>query len=99
MSEPDLENRGITMGEPSVPPSGDAARPSAVGGDLLDALDAALLAAWEDDRLVEACAHDEGLVGAFADIEFAVEVLRSALARLSPPCRPASGRDRGRKRR
>ncbi len=79
-----------------VPPSGDAARPPAVGGDLLDALDAALVAAWEDDRFVEACAHDEGLVGAFAEIEFAVEVLRSAVGRLSPPDRPASERDRER---
>ena len=85
--------------KPLVPPSVEATGRTAVGGDLLNALDTALGAAWEDDRLVEACAHDEELVGAFADIEFAVEVLRSALARLSPPCRPASGRDRGRKRR
>lgn len=88
----------MNEGEPPVPPSGDSARPSAVGGVLPNALDTALGAAWEDDRFVEACAHDEGLVGAFADIEFAVEVLRSALARLSPPTRPASGWDRGRKR-
>ncbi len=71
----------------SVPPSGDAPRPHAVGGDLLSALDAALAAAWDDDTFVEALCRDEGLVGALADIEFAVEVLRSALVRLSPPDR------------
>ncbi len=46
---------------------------------------------------MEAFAHDEGLVGAVADLEFAVEVVRSALARLSPPGRATRERepDRG----
>ena len=56
-------------------------RQPAVGGDLLDALDTALEAAWEDDPLIEALVHDERLVEAVADVEFAVEVLREALAR------------------
>ena len=97
VGEPNEQGSGMSEKTP-VQRSSDTMKPPAVGGDLLNALDTALGAAWEDDRLVEACAHDEELVGAFADIEFAVEVLRSALARLSPPCRPASGRDRERKR-
>ena len=98
--EPDPQDRGFTMneGEPSVPPSGDATKRPAIGGTLLDALDAALVAAWDDDTLVEVLAHHEPLVGAVADLELSIEVLRSALERLSPPTRPASGQDRGRKR-
>ncbi len=83
------------MGETPAPPSVEATRRPAVGGTLLDALDAALTAAWEDDALVEVLAHHEGLVGAVADLEYAVEVLRSALARLSPEERAAPERDRG----
>lgn len=91
--------KGSLMSEKTpVPPSGDATRSPLVGGSLLDALDAALVAAWDDDTLVEVLAHHEPLVGAVAGLELSIEVLRSALARLSPPCRPASGRDRGRKR-
>jgi len=80
-------NGGITMDEcgQAHAPSGDATRPPAVGGDLLDALDAALLAAWEDDRFVEALAHHEGIVGALADTEFAIEVLRTALGSVERP--------------
>ena len=68
-----------------APPPGDTTRPPAVGGTLLDALDAALVAAWDDDPLIEALCHDEGIVGALADLEFAVEVLRSALQRNERP--------------
>jgi hypothetical protein len=75
------------------PPSGEQTRSPFVGGTLLDALDAALVAAWDDDAWVEALAHDEGLVGVVADLELAIETLRSALARLSEPGRPASDRD------
>ena len=64
---------------PTHLPSSDAPRPPAVGGDLLAALDAALLAAWEDDPLIEAFCHDEGLVGAVANLEFAIEVVRTAV--------------------
>jgi hypothetical protein len=55
-------------------------RQPTVGGELLHALDTALTAAWENDPLIEALVHDERLVEAVADLEFAVEVLRSALA-------------------
>jgi len=65
--------------ETPVPPSGDAVIPPSVGGTLLDALDAALVAARDDDPLIEAFCRDDGLVGAVADIEFAVEVVRMAL--------------------
>jgi len=77
------ENGGITIDEcgQAHASSSDATRPPAVGGDLLNALDAALVAAWEDDALIEAFCQDEGLVGAVADLEFAIEVVRSALAR------------------
>ncbi len=68
-----------------APPSGDTPKRPAIGVDLLDALDAALVAAWDDDRFVEALAHHEGIVGALADLEFAVEVLRSALQRIERP--------------
>lgn len=63
-------------------PSSDTTRPPAVGGDLLNALDAALLAAWEDDPLIEAFCHDEGLVDVVADLEFAIETLRLALGKI-----------------
>lgn len=67
------------------PPSGDATRRPAVGATLLDTLDAALVAAWDDDALVAALAHDEGLVDVVAELEFAIEVLRSALLRIKRP--------------
>lgn len=75
--------------------SGCAPRQPAVGGTLLDALDAALTAAWDDDALVEAFVHDEGLVDVVVNLELAIETLRSALERLSPPGRAAPERDRG----
>ena len=78
-----------------VPPSGDATRLPIVCGKLADALDAELAAAWEDDAWMEALAHNERLIAAVADYEYAVALLRSALARLSPPDRPASDRDQG----
>lgn len=65
--------------------SGCAPRRPAVGGDLLDALDAALVAVRDDDALVDALCRDAGLVGAVADTEFAVEVLRSALRGIERP--------------
>ena len=71
--------------KPLVPPSVEATSRTAVGGDLLSALDSALEVAWDNDCFVEACAHDEGVVGAFADLEFAIEVLRSALVMFQRP--------------
>ncbi len=82
-------------GNTPVPSSGDETRRPVVGGTLLDALDAALTAAWDDDGLVEALAHDEGLVELVVNLELAIETLRLALARLSPPNRAASDRKRG----
>jgi len=87
----DEESRHAATG---APPPGDTTRPPAVGGTLLDALDAALVTAWDDDTFVEALCSDEGLVGALADLEYAVEVLRSALVRLPRHGVAVRGRDR-----
>ena len=76
-----------------VPPLGDASRRRVVGGDLLNALDAALVTAWEDDPLIEAFCHDEGLVESVVNLELAIETLRSALASIErpDPCDKAMG--------
>ncbi len=56
-----------------MPSSGDAMRPLAV----IDALDAALVAALDGDALV----------GTLVYLEYAIDVLRSALGRVGRPAR------------
>jgi hypothetical protein len=67
---------------PSTPP-GDVTNSPIVGGTLLDALDAALEAAWADDRWIEALLQNEELIEILANLETEIETLRLALRRIA----------------